>query len=192
MNSNYKFTQISLKSGYLLEEVISALIKCLRNGDELSAYYWAHELMENGYWKYLWRRLVIFASEDVGNANPEAAVLISSLTLAVVWMKKHSKHESGDVQVGQAILYLCRSEKTREADHFIIVVEQEKKDGLKLDIPDEALDKHTSRGRSNGRGYEHFFKQSGHLSKDIKKDIYKEDAIRLLLKSEEKQKSKNN
>ncbi len=62
---------LKTKGGYLLDEVVSALQKCIRRGREEEAMYWALEMAESGCGKYLWRRLMIIGAEDVGLADPQ-------------------------------------------------------------------------------------------------------------------------
>ncbi len=56
-----------------LRVAVSALIKALRRGQELEGYYWAKQIEAGGFWRYLWRRLRIFASEDVGLGDNQAS-----------------------------------------------------------------------------------------------------------------------
>ena len=69
------------KNGYNLDEVVSALQKSIRRGMEEESLYWANELAVSGYGQYLWRRLGVTVSEDIGLAEPMAPVIISSLAI---------------------------------------------------------------------------------------------------------------
>lgn len=70
---------IRLINDYPFDEVASALQKSIRRGEEYNACYWAFILHESGYYKYVWKRLMIIASEDVGNGTPLAAIHTHSL-----------------------------------------------------------------------------------------------------------------
>ncbi|MBA7611818.1 hypothetical protein ES703_19049 [subsurface metagenome] len=159
--------QLKTEGGYKLEEVISALQKTLRRGLEREALYWSLELLPH-YERYLWRRLAIIASEDVGIANPQIILLIQTLSDQYFELRKR-----GDMAcllaVANSILALARSKKSRVADHMICAILQEREQGiLRLEIPDVALDMHTRKGRNLGRGLSHFKEEGAKLrNKDI-------------------------
>jgi replication-associated recombination protein RarA len=71
--------QIKLIDNYEFDEVASAIQKCIRRNMEYEACWFAFVMHESGYHKYMWRRLVIIASEDIGNSTPDAAVLVNAL-----------------------------------------------------------------------------------------------------------------
>lgn len=80
--------------------------------------------------------------------------------------------------IGHAILALCRNVKSRIVDDFVKSVHHDRKNGLKLKVPDYALDMHTARGKFKGRGIKHFHEVGSLLineSLDIK-NIYKKRA----------------
>ena len=63
------------KSGEQHYDIISAFIKSMRGSDPNGAIYWLARMIEGGEdVKFIARRMVIFASEDIGNANPNALV----------------------------------------------------------------------------------------------------------------------
>ena len=135
-------------SDYNFHEVLSALQKEIRRGNEEQALFWALELESSTkYQKALWSRLRVIASEDVGIANPFIAILINALNRAYENVTKGKR-----LFVSHAILALCRSPKSRIVDDFLIVVQRSQN----LEIPDYALDMHTSRGKIMGRGLKHF------------------------------------
>src|SRR5205085_1146925 len=72
------------KSGEQHYDIISAFIKSMRGSDPNGAIYWLARMIEGGEdVKFIARRMVIFASEDVGNANPTALVLANAAFEAV-------------------------------------------------------------------------------------------------------------
>lgn len=148
--------EIKLINDYQFDEVASAMQKCVRRGLEYEACYWAFILHESGYHKYAWRRLLIIASEDIGNATPDAAVLISSLLFNYQFAITATNRTKNDalVFVFQAIIYLCRAPKTREADNLVNLIRTEHSQDKLLDIPDFALDMHTRRGRLKYGGWQ--------------------------------------
>ena len=71
--------QIKLIHDYQFDEAASALQKSIRRNMEYEACWWSFVIHESGYFKYVWKRLMIIASEDVGNATPEAALIVHAL-----------------------------------------------------------------------------------------------------------------
>jgi len=97
------------KDGDTHYDIASALIKSLRGSDPDAALYWAARLLDGGEDPmFVARRLVIFASEDIGNADPR------SLTLAVSTMQ--GIHLIGmpeaRILLGQAVTYLATAPKS--------------------------------------------------------------------------------
>ena len=179
---------LTTRNGYAFDEVASALQKEIRRGNEEHAYFWAREL-ETRYYKYLWKRLTIIASEDIGTANDQAVVVINSLRDNYFFLRENTKKEL-DVDMNilsHAILYLCRSPKSREADQFLLVMEADYRKHLgmlepkKMEIPDYALDKHTKRGRQMKRGWEHFVNTASHVENEREdQNKYKHELPRML------------
>lgn len=72
------------KSGEQRYDIISAFIKSMRGSDPNGAIYWLARMIEGGEdVKFIARRMVIFASEDIGNANPNALLLANATFEAV-------------------------------------------------------------------------------------------------------------
>lgn len=141
--------QIKLIDNYEFDECASALQKCIRRNMEYEACWWAFVLHESGYHKYMWRRLLIIASEDIGNATPDAAVLVNVLHqnyMAAITATNRTKNDAL-VFPFQAIIYLCRATKTREADSLVNLIRTEYGNGKRLEVADFSLDMHTRRGR---------------------------------------------
>lgn len=96
----------------------SSLQKCLRRGYEYEASFWVYILHESSYYKYAWKRLLIVASEDVGNGSPEIAQLVHSLQQNYHYCITSVNRGKNDALVFllQAVMAICRAEKSREAD----------------------------------------------------------------------------
>lgn len=141
--------QISLIDNYQFDEVASALQKCVRRNLEYDACWWAYILHQSGYHKYMWRRLLIIASEDVGNATPDAAVLVNALHQNYQAAISAANRQKNDALVFafQAVIYMCRATKTREADSLVNLIRTEHTGGKQLSVPEFALDFHTKQGR---------------------------------------------
>ncbi len=141
--------QIKLIDNYEFDECASALQKCIRRNMEYEACWWAFVLHESGYRKYAWRRLLIIASEDIGNATPDAAILVNALHQnynAAISAANRSKTDAL-VFLFQAIIYMSRATKTREADSLANLIRNEYEQGKRLETPDFSHDMHTRRGR---------------------------------------------
>ena len=97
------------KSGEQHYDIISAFIKSMRGSDPNAAIYWLARMIEGGEdVKFIARRMVIFASEDIGNANPTAIVLANSCFDAV---NKIGYPESRII-LAQCATYLASSHKS--------------------------------------------------------------------------------
>ena len=97
------------KSGEQHYDIISAFIKSMRGSDPNGAVYWLARMIEGGEdVKFIARRMVIFASEDIGNANPTALVLANAAFEAV---NKIGYPESRII-LSQCATYLAASHKS--------------------------------------------------------------------------------
>lgn len=97
------------KSGEQHYDIISAFIKSMRGSDPNGAVYWLARMVEGGEdVKFIARRMVIFASEDIGNANPTALVLANAAFEAV---NKIGYPESRII-LSQCATYLASSPKS--------------------------------------------------------------------------------
>ena len=100
------------KSGEEHYNIISALHKSLRNGDADAAVYWLVRMLEGGEDPlYIARRMVRAASEDVGNADPQALVLAVAVKEAVHFI---GMPEAG-VALAQLVAYLAAAPKSNAA-----------------------------------------------------------------------------
>jgi putative ATPase len=100
------------KSGEEHYNLISALHKSLRDSDPDAALYWMTRMLDSGEDPlYVARRLVRFASEDVGNADPQALVL----TLAAKEAYDFLGSPEGELALAQATLYLALAPKSNAA-----------------------------------------------------------------------------
>lgn len=100
------------KAGEEHYNVVSAFIKSLRGGDADAAVYWLVRMLEGGEDPmFVARRLVIFASEDVGNADPQGLVVAQAAAAAthLVGMPEAALH------LTQATLYLSLAPKSNSA-----------------------------------------------------------------------------
>jgi putative ATPase len=100
------------KQGEQHYDIISAFIKCIRGSDPNAAVYWLARMIEGGEdVKFIARRLLILASEDIGNANPNALLLANACFEAV---NKIGYPESNLI-LSQCATYLAASPKSNSA-----------------------------------------------------------------------------
>lgn len=189
--ANYQTTH-----GFNDDEVISALQKDIRRGNEQEAMYWALEISNNGKHKSgfgrLRNRLIIITYEDIGLGESDT-VLKASKAIEDMERLYKSKNKGWKIILSYIILLLCRAKKSRITDHFeqyIKHIWNKKSEETNIKIPDYAIDMHTSKGNLRGRskgskkGIKHFIEHGEKLkNKNTKiEDIYKEKAYEILKK----------
>lgn len=97
------------KSGEQHYDIISAFIKSIRGSDPNAAVYYLARMIEGGEDpKFIARRLLILASEDIGNANPTALVLATSTFQAVTMIG----YPEAEIILSQCVTYLASSPKS--------------------------------------------------------------------------------
>ena len=145
--------------GYLFGECVSALQKRIRAADSREAAYWAVEIEACGARerKYLWNRLKVIVSEDIGPSSEGNSLvpLISALAdnYNDAWERRNDSYR---LFLMHAIIAMCQASKTRICDDLAVCVYQQSE---RYEIPDNALDKHTGRGRRMGRGVRHWLEE---------------------------------
>src|SRR5213595_363156 len=93
-------------------DTISAFIKSMRASDEKGAMYWLAKMLHAGEdFRFIARRVVIFASEDVGLADPEALPLAIATQQAVEFVGLPEAR----IPLAHATAYMCRAKKSRDA-----------------------------------------------------------------------------
>ncbi len=97
------------KTGEQHYDIISAFIKSIRGSDPNAAVYWLARMIEGGEdVKFIARRLLILASEDIGNANPTALILANNTFQAVSVIG----HPESRIILSQCAVYLANSAKS--------------------------------------------------------------------------------
>lgn len=100
------------KQGEQHYDIISAFIKSMRGSDPNGAVYWLARMIEGGEdVKFIARRMVILASEDIGNANPNALLLANACFEAV----NKIGHPEARIILSQCATYLASSAKSNAA-----------------------------------------------------------------------------
>ncbi len=120
-------------------DLASALIKSIRGSDPDAAIYYLARLIEGGEPpEFIARRLVILASEDVGNANPQALTLCTSAMTSV----KMIGYPESRIILAQAVIYLCASPKSNSAYMAINAAQQAVRSGELQAIPKHLQQQH--------------------------------------------------
>jgi putative ATPase len=120
-------------------DTISAFIKSMRGSDEKSAMYWLAKMLHAGEdFRFIARRIVIFASEDVGLADPEALQLAIATQQAVEFVGMPEAR----IPLAHATAYMCRAAKSRDAyDSLNAATEQIEAEQTKA-VPEHLKNKH--------------------------------------------------
>jgi putative ATPase len=120
-------------------DTISAFIKSMRASDEKGAMYWLAKMLHAGEdFRFIARRIVIFASEDVGLADPEALQLAIATQQAVEFVGMPEAR----IPLAHATAYMCHAPKSREAyDSLNAATEQIEAEQTKA-VPEHLKNKH--------------------------------------------------
>lgn len=120
------------KNGELHYDIISAFIKSIRGSDPNAAVYWLARMIEGGEEpKFIARRLLILASEDIGNANPTALVIANNTFQAVNtigWPESR-------IILSQCVIYLATSAKSNASYKAINDAQAKVKETGDLQVP---------------------------------------------------------
>tara|TARA_B100001109_G_scaffold252705_1_gene249167 strand:+ start:922 stop:2199 length:1278 start_codon:yes stop_codon:yes gene_type:complete len=137
--SNEKVKQIAQqniaqydKDGEQHYDIISAFIKSIRGSDPNAGVYWLARMIEGGEDpKFIARRLLILASEDIGNANPTALVIANNCFQAVQVIGNPESR----IILSQCVTYLASSPKSNAAYMAINQAQAEVKESGNLSVP---------------------------------------------------------
>src|SRR3989338_2078576 len=132
-------------------DTISAFIKAMRGGDPDASLYWMAKMLEGGEDpRFIARRILICASEDVGNADPLALTLALSAFQALEFLGMPEAR----IPLAQAVTYVASAPKSNASTLAIEKALAEVKNGKTRQVPthlkDSNLDKET---RGHGKGY---------------------------------------
>jgi len=127
-----KNTVLYDKTGEQHYDIISAFIKSIRGSDPNGAVYWLARMIEGGEdVKFIARRMVILASEDIGNANPTALVLANTTFQAVNTIG----YPEARIILSQCATYLASSAKSNASYVAIKKAQQTVKETGDLSVP---------------------------------------------------------
>ncbi|MEO6681811.1 MAG: replication-associated recombination protein A [Ginsengibacter sp.] len=132
MNAAQQKTALYDKKGEQHYDIISAFIKSMRGSDPNGAVYWLARMIEGGEdVKFIARRMVIFASEDIGNANPTALVLATNTFQAVNVIG----YPESRIILSQCATYLASSAKSNASYEAINIAQSLVKRHGDLPVP---------------------------------------------------------
>jgi putative ATPase len=183
------------KSGEQHYDIISAFIKSIRGSDPNAAVYWLARMIEGGEdVKFIARRLVILASEDIGNANPTALVMANTTFDAV----NKIGYPEARIILSQCAIYLASSPKSNAAYTAIEAALSAVRDKGDLSVPLHIRNAPTKLMKNLGYGknyeyshsYENNFFPQEYLPKEISGTKFydpgknaREDELRKFLKN---------
>ncbi|MGE5139967.1 MAG: hypothetical protein ACM3JD_10915 [Rudaea sp.] len=164
------------------EEVISALQKEIRRGITENAVLLAYEMLTTSaeLEAKLWQRLLVIAVEDIGWGDLNAPVIVNTL---------YEMHSNPGLIEGDRFLfavhatrYLCACRKDRSSSELLSWIKIKVQEGVLPEVPDYAVDMHTSRGRAMGRGKKHFLEEGAvvHPELEGRETKYREYLLSLL------------
>jgi len=135
-------------------DTISAFIKSLRGSDPNAALYWLAKMLAAGEdIKFIARRLVILASEDIGNADPMALVLANAAAQAVMFVGL----PEAQLTLSQAVCYLACAPKSNAATVAIGRASEEIRQHGAKPVPRHLRDSHYPGGKAMGHGKEYLY-----------------------------------
>ena len=160
------------KKGEQHYDIISAFIKCIRGSDPNAAVYWLARMIEGGEdVKFIARRMLILASEDIGNANPNALLLANACFEAV---NKIGYPESALI-LSQCATYLAASPKSNSATTAIGAAQAAVREHGDLPVPLSIRNAPTRmmKNMDYGKGYQysHSFENNFSLQEYLPAEI---------------------
>jgi putative ATPase len=135
-------------------DVISAFIKSIRGSDPDAGLYWLARMLEAGEdARFIARRLVILASEDVGMADPTALLVAVAAAGAV----EHVGLPEAQLNLAQAVVHLATAPKSNRAALGIWNARSDVRDGRLGEVPAHLRDSHYASAAKigHGEGYEY-------------------------------------
>ncbi len=149
------------KSGSMHYDTVSAFIKSLRGSDPDAACYYMIRMLEGGEDPlFILRRMVIFASEDIGNADPRALRVALDATESFRFIGL----PEGVLPMTQAAIYLSCAPKSNTALTTYAAARKDVLEHGNLPLPKHILNAHTKSQQKlgHGRGYKYPHNFSGH------------------------------
>jgi len=134
-------------------DAASALIKSMRGSDPDAAIYWVARMLEAGEDpRFIARRIAILASEDIGNADPQALVVAS----AAYDIVERIGMPEAQLTLGQAAIYMAMAPKSNASALAIWGAMSDVKNGRTIPVPKHLKDAHYKGAKrlEHGKGYQ--------------------------------------
>lgn len=135
-------------------DMASALIKSIRGSDPDASLYWLARMLESGEdIRFLCRRLIILASEDIGNADPRALTITVSAMQACEFIGL----PEAQLTLSQTVIYLACAPKSNSATVAIGLARKEVREGQLIPVPVHLRDGHYAGAEKlgNAKGYQY-------------------------------------
>ena len=130
-------------------DVVSAFIKSIRGSDPQAGLFWLARMLESGDdAKFIARRLVILASEDVGMADPNALVVAVAAATAL----EHVGLPEAQLNLAQAVVYLATAPKSNRVALAIWAAREDVRKGVSSEVPAHLRDGHYQAAKEFGHG----------------------------------------
>src|SRR4051812_6206151 len=130
-------------------DVISAFIKSIRGSDPDAGVYWLARMLEAGEdARFIARRLVILASEDIGLADPMALVVATAAAHAVEYVGL----PEAQLNLSEAVIYLATAPKSNRAALAVWAAREDVRKGPSAEVPVHLRDAHYQGAKSLGHG----------------------------------------
>ena len=128
---------------------ISALIKSVRGSDPDAGLYWMARMIEGGEDpRFLARRMVILASEDIGLADPQALLIAEAAARAVEYVGL----PEAALNLAEAVIYLARAPKSNSVIVALGRAQEDVRSGAQQEVPNHLRDSHYKGAASLGHG----------------------------------------
>ena len=128
---------------------ISALIKSVRGSDADAGLYWMARMIEGGEDpRFLARRMVILASEDIGLADPQALLVAEAAARAVEYVGL----PEAALNLAEAVIYLARAPKSNAVVRALGRAQEDVRSGVAQEVPVHLRDAHYKGAASLGHG----------------------------------------
>jgi putative ATPase len=145
------------KGGDAHYDFISAFIKSMRGSDSDAALYYLAAMLEGGEDpRYIARRMIVLASEDVGNADPRALLVATAAAHAV----EHVGLPEARLNLAQAAIYLARAPKSNAVIQALGAATRDVREHGHLRPPQELRDTHYRGAKKLGRGQGYVYPHS--------------------------------
>jgi len=140
------------KDGDAHYDTISAFIKSLRGSDPDAALYWMAKMIYAGEDpRFIVRRMIIFASEDVGLADPQALVVATAAAQALEWVGL----PEAQYALAEAAIYLATAPKSNSTSAYWKALADVEREG-KVEVPDHLKDaSRDAEALGHGEGYKY-------------------------------------